>query len=303
MIRPFVSILVNWNLKDDTMDCIDSLIAAGQSPADIIVVDNGSSDGSVAALRARFGEALTIIANSENAGFAAAANQGIVEALARGSNWVFLLNNDTVVDRDIFSAFERARQGHPEFLILAPLILYHAFPDRIWFFGDRLRGSTLITRSLFKEGTRDQPLPEVAAVDFVSGCGMLVQREVFESIGNFDQGLFMYGEEVDFCWRARESGFRSAAVSGAVMWHKVSRSARRLKPEMRYFRIKNQITFYRRYAHGLNIPIMFLFTLARSLGIGGRDLLVRQPGLLVPLARAWFAGWFSPLPPPSYGKR
>ena len=71
---------------------------------------------------------------------------------------------------------------------------------------------------------------------------------------------------------------------------------------MRYYQIRNQVTFYRRYAQGLILPGMFLFTLVRGLVIGGRDLLNRQFKLIIPLARGWLAGWFARLPAPNYGK-
>jgi GT2 family glycosyltransferase len=302
MIRPFYSILVNWNLREDTLACIDSLIAAGQSPEQILVVDNGSSDGSVSALQEKYAGALWIIENATNVGFAQAANQGLARAFTAGAQWVFLLNNDTVVDPEIFNAFGKAQQEHPQYHILAPLILFFDDPEHIWFFGDRLVGRTLITTSLFQGQNRNQPIPDVTPVDFVNGCGMFIHREVYNKIGLFDESLYMYGEEVDFCWRARAAEFLSASVSAAVMWHKVSRSARRLKPEMRYFRIRNQVIFYRRYARGPILLLMFLFTLLRSLGIAGRDLMDRQPGLILPLIRGWFAGWFARTPTPTYGK-
>jgi GT2 family glycosyltransferase len=301
MITPTYCVLVNWNLREDTLACVDSLIKAGQPAEQIIVVDNDSNDGSVIALQARYGEALWIIENAENVGFASAANQGAGRALTAGAEWIFLLNNDTVVDPDIFTAFERARRDYPHFRILAPLILFFDPPEKVWFFGDRLRGKTLVTTSLYKGQSRNQPMPEVTAVDFVNGCGMFVHREVYKKVGFFDESLFMYGEEVDFCWRARAKGFQSASISTAVMWHKVSRSAERVKPEMRYFRIRNQITFYRRYARGLVLPVMFGFTLLRILGIGVRDLLNQQAELIRPMVRGWTAGWFAKPQAPNYG--
>ncbi len=183
MIDPFYSILVNWNLRDDTLACVDSLIAAGQSPEQIIVVDNGSSDGSVSALQERYQGALWIIENPTNVGFAQAANQGLARAFTAGAAWMFLLNNDTVVDQAIFTALEHAQQDHPGYKLLAPVILFFDEPERIWFFGDRRVDGTLITRSLYKNQPRDQPLADVTPVDFLNGCGMFIHRDVINKRG------------------------------------------------------------------------------------------------------------------------
>ena len=292
MIQNLYSILVNWNLKEDTLACIESLLEAGASLEQVILVDNASTDGSVEALRERFGPRLEMIVNKRNLGYAGGVNQGVQRALQQEAEWIFLLNNDTTVDRLIFTEFERAAEAHPEYPILAPLILYQADPARIWYLGDRLIPGTLITRSLYRGQIDHGQLPAFLPVDFVSGCGMLVRSEVFAAIGLFDESLFMYGEEVDFCWRARQVGFRLGCATRAKMWHRVSVSADRVRPQSRRLRVRNQARFYRKYARGLQIPLMFGFTLVRCLAIGVGDLLKGQPELIAPLATGWYAGWF-----------
>jgi len=292
MQKPIYVVVVNWNLKDDTIACVESLRAAGASLRQIVVVDNASTDGSVPALRERFGPALPLLQNAANLGFAAANNRGISHALMQGAGWVLLVNNDTVVAPTFFDELQKAIAEHPRFAILAPLILYFDAPDRIWHLGDRLIPGTLATVSLYRNRRDRGQLPPLLPVDFVTGCGMLVRRDVFQTIGLFDTGFFMYAEEVDFCWRARRAGFQIACAPKAKMWHKVSRSANRDRPIARYRRVRNQIRFYRRYAAGLQRPLMMGFTLLRSAGVALGDLLHRQPSLVSPLLRAWRDGWF-----------
>lgn len=296
MLAGLKIVIVNWNLRDDTLACIDSLLQAGATASQVIVVDNGSQDGSIAAFKERFGPDLTLIANSENLGFAPASNQGARCALERDAEWVLFLNNDTLVARDFLAELTTALHQSPSYALLGPLILYHAAPERIWYLGDRLIPGTLITTNPYHRKSLDPALPAVMPVDFLNGCALLVKRAVFETVGFFDPDLVMYGEEVDLCWRARLAGFRLGSATRARVWHKVSLSADRVKPRTRYLRIRNQIRFYRRYARGLQRPLMFAFSLLRGLRLALGDLLRRQAGLIPPLLRGWQDGWWGDLP-------
>lgn len=292
MIRKLYCCLVNWNSKALTIDCVSSLLEAGAALDRIIVVDNASTDGSSKALRRTFGERLQLIISDENLGFAQGSNLAITRALAHDASWVFVLNNDTVVAPTIFDEFASVVSAREEFSILAPLILYHDLPDQIWRLGDRLIPGTLMTRSLYS-GRKVTEVPhQVVEVDFVSGAGMLIRRDVFETIGLFDSAYFMYGEEVDFCWRARSAGYRLACAPLARMWHKVSSSAERDPITTRYMKIRNQIQFYRRYASPAQSLIMFAFTLSRAIVLAVRDVLGGHAHLVLPLAQAWTDGWF-----------
>jgi GT2 family glycosyltransferase len=122
---------------------------------------------------------------------------------------------------------------------------------------------------------------------------MLVKSDVFSQIGLLDVAYYMYGEEVDFCWRARKAGFRPAVATQAKMWHKVSTSSNRDRPASRYLRIRNQIRFYRTYARGLQYAAMFAFTCLRVLYIAVGDLKHGYVSLINPLLRGWIDGWMN----------
>jgi GT2 family glycosyltransferase len=121
---------------------------------------------------------------------------------------------------------------------------------------------------------------------------MLVNYKVFEEIGLFDPGFIMYGEEVDFCWRAQLAGFQMATSTKAHMWHKESLSAKRVLPQSRYLKIRNQIIFYRRYTFGLKLAIMFIFSTFRVSYLIIKDIINSQIKLIRPLILGWYAGWF-----------
>jgi GT2 family glycosyltransferase len=284
-------VMVNWNLKVDTLACVRSLLAAGLPVDRIIVVDNGSTDGSVPALRQAFGDGLHVLEAQTNLGYAAGVNRGARHALARGADWVFLMNNDTVVAPTIFQAFEQAATEARGFAILAPLIFYSKDPGRIWYCADRLIPGTLMTRSLYKNRRPGAGLPRVVPADFLNGCGMLVHRAVFEAVSYLDERLFMYGEEVDFCWRARLAGFTLACVTTAQMWHQVSASANRDQPLSRYLRAQNQNRFYREYTRGWRRVLMFLLSGARLMAISLRDAASGRAELVRPGLVGWWNGW------------
>ena len=283
-------VIVNWNLKGDTLECLASLLTAGASPDQIVLVDNGSTDGSVVAICQRFGDQVNLICNPTNLGYVPALNQGIQYALQNGAEWVLLLNNDTVVAPDFLRGFSFHLASKVGYAILAPLIYYYSDPSRIWYLGDSLIPGTLLGWSRY-HGKKSSKLPEILPVDFVSGCAMLVRRDVFEHIGLFDPELVMYGEEVDFIWRARLAGYRCAAITSSRMWHKISLSASRVRAQTRYLRVRNQARFYKRYGSSVQYPLLFIFSLVKLISTVLCDLIRRQSELIDPLFRGFWDGW------------
>lgn len=294
-------VIVNWNLKEETRACIQSILEAGAKPQQIILVDNASEDGSVPMMRELFGTALKILEMEKNLGFAGGNNAGIREALGGRAEWVLLLNNDTVIAKDMLLRLEKATHDYPTYGILAPLIFYYDAPEIIWYLGHHLIPGTMITRPILQNKSCPAHLPALIEVDFLVGCGVMIRREVFERIGLLDESFFMYAEETDFFWRAR-AVTRLACIPAAHMWHKVSMSANRDKPKTRYYRIRNQIFFYRRYARGLQPVGMWFFTLFRVLAMSVREVLQKQPALFTATWRGFGEGWFGKVVPSTVGE-
>jgi GT2 family glycosyltransferase len=147
-------------------------------------------------------------------------------------------------------------------------------------------------------GKSDQTyIPKIIQVDFLNGCCLLIRKRVFEQVGEFDSRFFMYGEDVEFCWRAHLAGFKQGAVPGARLWHKISASSNKVPAQTRYLRILNQIRFYRSYSTGLHLTFMCSFRALRVIFIAVRDLFNHQAELIKPLLSAWFKGWFYPEKP------
>lgn len=289
-------VIVNWNLKEDTIHCIDSLLIAGVLPNQIIVVDNGSTDGSMTAFTQKYQNELNVIDAKENLGFAGGNNLGIAYSLRQNIRWILLLNNDTSVAVDFLDKMHHAIQTAQGFSILSPVIFYFDEPEKVWYLGDRQIGNTLLTTSYYKNSKIDRDLPMVLPIDFANGAAMMIDRAVFEKIGLFNASLFMYAEEVDFCWRARLAGFKFACVTSAKIWHKVSKSSQGDHPRAFYLRTRNQIFFYRRYSKKVHLSFLFLFTLLRVLMISLSDVVRLKLDLIPARFRGWLDGWFLKLP-------
>lgn len=285
-------VVLNWNLAPDTVDCIRSMERAGFLPHQIVLVDNGSTDDSLEHFFRVLDPAIKLLSLSENLGFAGGVNHGIRAALADGAEWVLLINNDTFVDLAFLQELKRAVFEQPTWRIISPLILYADEPNRIWSMGDQCIGATTLTRGLLRNQLVPSCLPAYIEVDSLNACGMLVHRDVFTQIGFLDERYFMYAEDVDFCWRARQAGFQLGVTTRARMWHKVSRSTGVHHPQSSYWRIYNQILFYRRREQFKYLPVLFLFTLMRVVFLAAKNAVKGRLAVTKSTLRGWFDGWF-----------
>lgn len=284
LARQVSVVILNWKQPVLTAACVAAVQAAGVPPAAIIVVDNGSGDGSPAELARTLDPAVQLIALDANLGFAGGNNVGIRRALADGVDWVLLLNNDAFVAPDLFVQLAQAAQAYPAPALLSPLIVYDSAPDRIWSIGDKRIAGTLLTRSLYRDQTIPGDLPPVIEADFLSACCLLVRRDVFATIGLLDERYFVYGEDADFCLRATRAGFRLACAPAARVRHAVSASTRHDDARRLALKLTEQIRFYRTYAGPLQRGLLFVFTLLRAGRKGGHRAL-----------HVWWRAWRQPL--------
>jgi len=257
-LPPVGVVIPVWNAREYTLACLDSLAGLRYPNRMVVVVDNGSEDGSSEAIAAAHSE-VAIIRNEANLGFARACNQGLEQVFAMGAAYALLLNNDTTVDPDMLTRLVAAAQAHPAAGILAPTIYYQERPDLPWFTGMRFSRPIYIVRTDRRHQVQaETPTP----VDFVSGCGMLIARRVYEQVGGLDDAYFMYYEDLDYCLRARKAGYEILYVPDAAMWHALSvSSGGKDAPIKQYHQIKSSLIFYRRHTRGLwrwlNLSIRF----------------------------------------------
>lgn len=235
-------LILNWNGKIDTLACLSSLSGVAY-PFTILVVDNGSTDDSIQAISTQFPH-ITLIATQENLGFAEGNNVGIRYALEKGADFVFLLNNDTVVDPAIFAAFERAMIEDPSVGIWGAKNCLFNSPDTL----DHLGGIWNRKKGNFDlVGYREEEAKWVSApeLDYVCGCSLLIKAQVIHTIGLLEPRFFLIWEEADWCYRAKKAGFKIKSCLNAKIWHKVSASFSG-KPHTTYFWWRNRLLWIER---------------------------------------------------------
>jgi len=294
MITELMIVILNMDLRDDTLELIDSLLKAGASPEKIILVDNGSKDGSVEAVREIYGNTIHILDNPENIGSAAGNNQGFDLAYRLGAEWVLLLNNDTIVSEDFFDQIDLALAENHDYVILSPAIFYYSDPEILWHLGAYAIPGTLLARNLYQKKKIPDNLPRIFPVDFVTTCAILIHKKVYQTIGLFDPQYIIYWEEVDFCHRAREAGYKIAILTQAKLWHKVSKTMGKQKPRTRYLITRNMIFYTRKNAHGFEWPIMISYLFVRLVITFLKDIVFGRYPLISPLLRGWRDGWNTP---------
>jgi len=247
MHTPLVAIIIlNWNGKEDTIKCLESMHAVTYANYDIMIVDNGSTDGSVVCLRERYPE-IDIIENTENLGFAGGNNVGITKAMDRSADYVLLLNNDVVVDLEFLQELVDVAESDQEVGFVGPKIYYESYKgkrDVIEFAGARLnirRGdSHHIGQNEADVGQHDK----IREVDYITGACLLVKKEVIRKIGLIDPVYFMYWEDADWQIRGKKMGYKSVYVPASKVWHKISAASG--GETKAYFLTRNRFLFMKK---------------------------------------------------------
>jgi len=233
-------IIVSWNTRDILCNCLESVYKQTRKvDFEVIVIDNASTDGSAEMIKNKFPQVI-LIENSENRGFAAANNQGIV--LAKG-RYILLLNSDTLVLNQTIAETVSFADAHPETavigcrilnqdktlqptcfmfpsilnMLLSTSYLYKLFPKNKFFGRERM---TWWSRS------------DVREVDVVTGCFMLVRREAIKQVGMMDERFFIYGEETDWCYRFKQAGWKVMFAPVGKIIHLGGQSTRQVRGDM-----------------------------------------------------------------------
>jgi GT2 family glycosyltransferase len=221
-VAPSVAIiLVSFKGLNDTLACLDSLSKLTYRNIAIVLVDQNSKDGTPEAVRSRY-PSVQVIENPVNNGFTGGNNVGMQAALSRNPDYVFLLNNDTVVEPGLLEKLVAPMEADPRMGIIGPTMLYFSEPETLWWAGSKIdwRGRPIHYGSGESVKKLDMTMRDTG---YVCGCGMLIRRAVLEQVGLLDDRFFIYFEEADLCARARRAGWRIVYLPSAQLWHKISK--------------------------------------------------------------------------------
>lgn len=235
------AIVLNYRTPDQTSLTVRSLQTSMPRPGEILIVDNHSGDGSIDTLRRGLNDA-RVIESGANLGFSGGCNIGIRAAMERGARFVLLVNSDAILAPDALHHLLVAMERHPQLGIAAPVVLSREEPDRISTAG--ISFSVRTGRMRHRAAGRKLSAigsDQVHLVDAVSGCVMLIRREVFDRTGLLDESYFFSFEDVDFCLRAREAGFTTGCVQDARAYHEGGRTIGRRSPRRVYFGTRNHL--------------------------------------------------------------
>lgn len=250
MTSPRVAVLVLlWNGLEDAVACLRSLARSGYPNQVTIVVDNGSREGVVRALRRSF-PSVVILEAGANLGFSAGNNLGLRRALGLGCDYVLLLNQDTAAEPDMVGKLVRFAESHPAAGIIGPAVYYPGRAKRIYSLGGSISWPMGTTEHIGMPSPGGEPSGAALSrpVDFVPGCGMLVTRRFLETVGLLDPDFFFNYEDVDWAVRGWRLGFEAWCVPEAVLRHRVSASLGVSSPANTYYMTRNGLRFFWRHA-------------------------------------------------------
>lgn len=289
------AVVVNYHTTDDTVLAVGSLLASDKPPGRILVVDNASQDDG-AAMRAQLPPIASVIPLQRNRGFAGGVNVGITTALEEGASAVLLLNSDAVIAPDALGRLERALDT-PAVGIAGAALVSRSDPSVLSSLGMSWSSrSGRMRHQAFGRPVGERHTAGTRRVDGVSGCAMLVRREVFERCGLFDEEYFFGFEDLAFCLRAAAAGIFTVCCPEAVVYHEGGRSIGAASPERLYFATRNHLKLAaegkdRAPAKAVRTTAVLAFNLAFA--IRSRDVgLVPRLSAFARGARHYFLGRF-----------
>lgn len=247
-------IIVGYNSKKDLPDCLESIYKSSYKDFRIIFVDNDSSDGSLEFINEKYPKVISI--KNKNTGYAGGNNVGIQKAMELHSEYVFLLNPDTIIEKDCLKNLVEKADGKT---ILQPLILLNIKgknTDLINTTGGHLNFLGFSYCSDYKENKTAAKEKDVA---IASGAAAFIPTALFKKVGLFDKSFFMYHEDVDLFWRARLHRFNIRLIPQALVWHKYAFS----KNKNKFYHVeKNRLLFlYKNFSLSYLILIFPIFLL------------------------------------------
>lgn len=253
-------VIVNYNGYEDTLECVDSIDKITYSNYRIIIVDNGSTNNSYQILKDKCSSDIILISSDQNLGFAGGNNIGIRRALELGAEYVLLLNNDTVVEKDFLEPLVERAKKSTNIAAVGGKINYFSEKDTIWYAGAKLNSFTALTKHI-GVGKKDvgKKYNISCQTKYVVGCLMLVPRKIFEAIGFMEEDYFLYYEELDWNIRMIKAGYELWYEPKSIIYHKVSAETKKLNDIVGYYYERNSYFFVMRNFGYANKAFMFIF--------------------------------------------
>jgi GT2 family glycosyltransferase len=249
-------IILNYNGKNIIGPCLRSVFKNNYPNFEVVVVDNNSQDGSFEEAKMNFSKA-SFIKSARNLGYAAGNNLGIRFALERMADYVLLLNNDVEVEGDFLLRMVEISERNEKIGIVGSVIFNQDNRD-VWYAGGKISWLTMKTRH-----ERVISDDNDFKTEFITGCSMLVRKEVFKKIGLLDEDFFLYWEDADFSVRTRKAGFEVRVAAKSWVYHH-EKSQKNL-PEKNYWLVISGLLFFRKNSPLWLKPWIFIYVGIRKI--------------------------------------
>jgi len=213
-----IIIILNWNGLADSLECLNSLAISSYSHTKIVIVDNGSTDHSAEIISQTYPQ-VDVIRNSENEGFCKGNNIGIRYALERGAEYVWLLNNDCVVEGDTLMRLIETAESSSEIGLVSPVIRYFGETTKVQFAGSYIDTATFDIHYPEKKESAAAVF-QIGPSVILWGTALLIKKAVIEKIGLLDERFFAYWEDTEYSLRSLKNGYRNVVCSAARVYHK-----------------------------------------------------------------------------------
>ena len=247
---PLVSVVtINYNQSGITAQCLESLKRITYPQIEILVVDNASQKEDASWLQESYPD-IIFIQSEKNLGFAGGNNLGIKRAQGE---YILLLNNDTEVEPSFLEPLVQKFFSHPETGAVSPKIKYYHRPDVIQYAGlTSLQNFMVRNQAIGYNQLDNGQFDEDRETSYGHGAALLVSRKVIEKVGLMANIFFLYYEELDWCYRIWQAGYKIYYVHNSVVWHKESVSIGLLSPMQVYYKNRGRILYMRRNTSGKN---------------------------------------------------
>ena len=263
-----VIVILNWNKWRLSLECITYLAGLNYSNWQLLLIDNGSTDGSLEKFE-ELPENSELIALETNRGYTGGSNVGIARAMEMGADYIWLLNNDANVEQNTLSLLVALAESNPQIGLVGPLLMRPGSPANCEAAGVRFdcsKASLEVTTDIAKAKKWQIDAPENMAI---FGTGLLIRRSVIEKIGSFDEHFFAYDEDIDLSIRSAKAGFLNMVEFQAILWHQprpsLPNDSDLVAPHVYYYMTRNDFRLWRKHASTFLAIKAHFWTLRRSL--------------------------------------
>lgn len=262
-MKKITIIIVNWNNQKDLLECLDSLnkVVVKNYQLSTVIVDNASDDDSVTKVKSKYPD-INLIVNSHNLGFAEGNNCGIKFAIGNKADYILLLNNDTIVDKNFLPPLLNSAENDLSLALISPKIYFSAGYEYhldcyknseqgkvIWYAGGIIDWDNIICSHRGVDEVDKGQYDTAVTTDFNTGCCVLIRTNALTKIGLFNPKYYLYFEDVDLSIRAKKAGFRIFYEPKSFIWHKNASSSGKPGSALHnYYLTRNRLLFGFNYA-------------------------------------------------------